>query len=508
MVKSKRKFKSPFYLAAGLLFFIVVLYCATSSWFISRFDITLKEFLYTMLAPLKGAGTGFLPEAISYILPYALIFVVLWAAYSVLDKRLRGHFDAKIIIGSEKKHISISYFGIFRLCFFALAVSALIHFTTQLDKTFKISEFISSYAGRTTIYEERYISPDSVAVTAPEKKKNLIYIYLESMEITYASKADGGSQPTENYIPYLTRLASENISFSNTDMLGGFQSISGTTWTMAALFSSTTGVPFSFPVGGNTMNQREIFAGGITSLGNILEDNGYRLEFLCGSDGDFAGRKDYFSQHGDYKIYDLFSAREDGYIPDDYFVWWGYEDAYLYEIAKDELTALSKDTDSPFNFTMLTVDTHHVDGYVCDSCPSVYDEQLGNVLLCADSQIYEFVQWCKAQPFYEDTVIIISGDHPRMDTTLIADIELRPIYNCFINTDKSSAELNSQWRTFTTMDMFPTILSALNFDIEGDRLGLGTDMFSGRETLAEEIGLSTLDEELNKYSQYYISNFS
>lgn len=508
MTKSKRKIRNRFYIAAGLLFFIVVLYCATASWFVSRFDITLKEFLYTMLAPLKGAGTGFLPEAIRRILPSVLFFAVLWAAYSILDKKLRSRFDAKIVIGSEKKHISLSYFGIFKFCFFALAVCAVIHFTVQLDKTFRISEFISSYVNRTTIYEERYVSPDSVAVTAPEEKKNLIYIYLESMEVTYASKADGGSQPRENYISNLTSMAAENISFSNTDKLGGFQSISGTTWTMAALFSTTTGVPFSFPVGRNTMNQREIFAGGITSLGNILEENGYRQEFLCGSDGDFAGRKSYFSQHGNYKIYDLFSAREDGYIPEDYFVWWGYEDAYLYEIAKDELTALAKDTDSPFNFTMLTVDTHHVDGYVCDNCPSVYDVQLGNVLLCADSQVYKFVRWCMRQPFYENTVIIISGDHPRMDTTLIGDVELRPIYNCFINTDKNPAELNTQWRTFTTMDMFPTILSALNFDIEGDRLGLGTDMFSGRETLAEEMGLSILDEELNKYSKFYISNFS
>lgn len=40
------------------------------------------------------------------------------------------------------------------------------------------------------------------------KQKNLIYIYLESMETTYADENNGGAF-TENYIPELTKLAQE-----------------------------------------------------------------------------------------------------------------------------------------------------------------------------------------------------------------------------------------------------------------------------------------------------------
>ena len=258
------------------------------------------------------------------------------------------------------------------------------------------------------------------------------------------------------------------------------------------------------------MEGRENFASGITALGDILEQQGYKQEFLCGSDGNFAGRKNYFVQHGNYEVFDIYSARKEGYIPEDYFVWWGYEDLHLYEIAKHRLTELAKDKNQPFNFTMLTVDTHHIDGYVCENCPSIYENQLGNVLLCADSQICEFIKWCEKQPFYEDTVIIITGDHPRMDTTLVSETEYleRTIYNCFINTDKNAEQLNLKNRVFTAMDIFPTVLSALNFEIEGDKLGLGTDMFSGKQTLAEKIGIATLQGEINKYSKYYIDNFS
>lgn len=125
-------------------------------------------------------------------------------------------------------------------------------------------------------------------------------------------------------------------------------------------------------------------------------------------------------------------------------------------------------------------------------------------------QIYNFIEWCKKQPFYEDTVIIISGDHPRMDTTLVGEVEYldRTIYNCFINTDKSAEGLKLTNRDFTAMDMFPTVLSALNFKIEGNRLGLGTDLFSGQETLSEQLGVDYLEDEIKKYSQYYIDKFA
>lgn len=57
--------------------------------------------------------------------------------------------------------------------------------------------------------------------------------------------------------------------------------------------------------------------------------------------------------------------------------------------------------------------------------------------------------------------------------------------------------------TFTSLDMFPTILSALGYEWGGARLGLGTDMFSGEPTLAEQLGYETLDSELAKNSKFY-----
>ena len=203
---------------------------------------------------------------------------------------------------------------------------------------------------------------------------------------------------------------------------------------------------------------------------------------------------------------DYFYAKEKGYIPEDHYVWWGYEDKYLYEIAKKELLEIAS-KEEPFNFTMLTVDTHHVEGYVCDDCENQYTEQLGNVLACADRQINEFITWCQQQEFYEDTVIVILGDHCRMDTALVEGAKDRRVYNCIIN-NQAEVKNDIHNREFTSLDWFPTVLAAMGYTIEGDRLALGTNLFSDKSTLAEEIGFAKLNEEVSKYSQYYIDSFS
>ena len=40
--------------------------------------------------------------------------------------------------------------------------------------------------------------------------------------------------------------------------------------------------------------------------------------------------------------------------------------------------------------------------------------------------------------------------------------------------------------------MYPTILASMGATIEGDRLGLGTNLFSSQETLIEQLGYSEL----------------
>ena len=359
----------------------------------------------------------------------------------------------------------------------------------------------------TYVYDEEYNPPQEQEFNFPRKKKNLIYIFLESMETSYASVEEGGLME-ENYIPYLTELAKENISFSDKDYLGGAHSISGTTWTAAAMVTQTSGIPLTIPISKSNFGNEKQFLPGAYSLGDILDEAGYNQMLMVGSKATFAKRKDYFVQHGNYEIFDYYTAKERGYIPDDYYVWWGFEDQKLFEYAKTEIENLAS-KDEPFNFTLLTVDTHFTDGYKCEQCQDLYDTQYANVISCSDRQVYEFVKWIQNSSFYkrEDTVIIIAGDHLTMDHNYFNRIDDsvkargRRIYNCFINTGLSDEYTSN--RVFTTLDLYPTTLAALGVTWGKETLGLGVNLFSGKPTLAERKGIEKFSSELASGSDFY-----
>jgi phosphoglycerol transferase len=158
---------------------------------------------------------------------------------------------------------------------------------------------------------------------------------------------------------------------------------------------------------------------------------------------------------------------------------------------------------------MLTVDTHHIGGYRCRYCDSTYEENYENAIACSSRQVAAFVEWIQQQPFYENTTIIITGDHYSMDhgyfnRTVDADY-VRHGYNCFINA--AATPTRTKNRDFCSLDMFPTTLAAMGCTIEGDRLGLGTNLFSDTPTLIETVGYSVFNYELSKSSDYYADNF-
>ncbi len=472
----------------GIQLVLAVTLFSLSLWYRKTYSISFKDLLYIITGPVEGTGSSMVHDIVMATVPAALGATVVFAVATI-------YFKQKNVSKSVKRMLCI-------LCSVLLVCSII--FTSG---AFRIGEYLMS-KGSSTLYEDYYVDPNSVAISATGDKRNLIYIYIESLENSHLAVENGGVM-TEDYLPGLTALAKENICFSNLEegKLGGFRHTSGSGWTIAALLATTSGVPFSFPIEANSMSEREQFAPGLTTLGDILEKNGYTQEFLCGSDAAFAGRDKYFTQHGNYSMFDLFSAREAGYVPSDYHVWWGYEDKYLFNIARDEATRLANG-DAPFNLTMLTVDLHSPDGYICGECTDESSEILPNVLRCTDKLVCEFVEWCKAQPFYENTTIVITGDHFRHDKAMIKDMadDQRTIYNCFINSAAESAP-NTSEREWTSFDVFPTTLAALGFDIEGERLGLGTNMFSGERTLCEQMGFETLNSETGKDSEYYLINF-
>ncbi len=486
----------------SVLLFISFLCFYSARWYITTYgDLGFDSILYTLFNGLGGVQSGLITAYLkSALLPSVLLSLALSLVLFLAPKK-----SFKIKYTNTKK---ITLYPINRLFSSIIAVFLSVALMATAAVKVGLDEYIVSSASYSQIFEEKYVSPTSETVIFPENKQNLIYIYLESMETTYFGKEQGGALPY-NAIPELYTLAKDNVNFSHNNDVGGFKTSNGTSWTMGALVAQTAGIPLKIPTefAENTYG-KESFLRGAKSITNVLKENGYNTVLMFGSDAAFANRDRYYLDHEIGDILDLYDARRDGIVPNDYAVWWGMEDMHLFTYAKKVLTQISLNN-QPFAFTTLTVDTHHIDGYKCEKCGNEYSEQYENVISCSSKQVYEFVEWIREQPFYENTVIVIAGDHLTMDSGYInRNVEKgyeRHVYNCFINSKVTPQ--NTKNRVFTAMDMLPSTLAAMGCEIKGERLGLGTNLFSNTKTLSEEMGYETFNAEISKKSTFYNAEF-
>lgn len=459
-------------------------------------NITFEQLLYSIIYS-KGTSASAIWPGLKYVVINTIIVLLITYVIKIILNKLRKFFPRTIKLKNKKFTINIYNHKRFKINL--LLISYVLSTIIISANCFKLDEYIKTQFYSSGIYEKYYIDGKQVNITFPEEKRNLIYIYVESLEMTNTDIENGGQMLT-TYIPKLEKLALENTNFSNSELLGGAKNVYGTGWTMAALIAQTSGIPLRVSIDSYDYEQYTDSLPGVYSLGDILAKNGYKNYFMLGSDANFANRKEYFIEHGNYDIYDYKYAQENNWIEEDYYEWWGYEDSKLYEFAKKEITRISKFSE-PFNFTILTADTHFPDGYLDELCSEISGDAYINSLNCTDTMLSNFIEWIQKQDFYENTTIIISGDHLSMQPVFYDEIENRTIYNVIINSKTET--INNKNREFTTIDMYPTTLAALGVDIEGDRLGLGTNLYSSKKTLAEELGYEYFNEELKKKSLYY-----
>ena len=432
------------------------------SLFIIFFTIYIKKYFSTTIEQLLfsinssgGASNNVLSNGAIYVFLRVFIVLMIIILINIFTKRISFKIKRNI-------SIVVLIFSIIFMCY-----------------NFGLFSYIGSLNKKTDLYEKYYKDPETTNITFNEKR-NLIYIIVESLESTSYSK---------EFMPNMDNLAKSNISFNGMNM------VDGTNWTAASMFAQSSGVPIKvYPK--NIFRKRNLT--GAYTLGEVLEENGYKNYLLMGSKASFGNRDVFFKEHGNYEIYDYDYAKETNLIDKDYKVWWGYEDSKLYSFAKDKLSTLEE----PFNFTMLTADTHFVDGYQDKSCTSNFDSKYKNSFSCTDKMLNEFINWIKKQDFYKNTTIVVVGDHLVMQEDLYKGINDRTIYNAFINTNIDSINDN---RIFTVMDLYPTTIASIGGIVEGDRLGLGTNLFSDKKTIPEEIGFDKFNKEINLYSKYYIN---
>jgi phosphoglycerol transferase len=292
------------------------------------------------------------------------------------------------------------------------------------------------------------ISAEKVKITA-NNPKNLILIYMESMEDTYKRENLFGI----NLLADLDNI--KGVSFAS------YKQSHATGWTIAGIFATQCGKYIE--VNFSTME-------GIC-LSDVLAKQGYYNVFMGGTSLEFTKKGEFFHNHQYHELYGREEWQKNG-VKDIYE--WGAYDEDVFRGAKKWLKELHDKRDL-FNLTILTGDTHAPDGYLSKYCKQKGASSLYDIVKCSAEQVADFIEFVKQNGYLDDTNIVVIGDHLFPIDTKVANIKKskRYIFNRFISKEEPIKEREE----IVHFDLFPTILDYIGLKVEGGRLGIGRSAF-------------------------------
>ena len=372
----------------------------------------------------------------------------------------------------------------------AVLVSAVLLWSFQLS----IVRYAFSSVGP-DYFGTHYVKPSTVAVSRV-KPKNLILIYVESMEAGYSNRLLFG----KDLIAPLTEL--------NATRFDSFEQVPGTGWTIAAIVASQCALPlkrltlFDINTQGVVMNA---FLPNATCLGDILAQHGYRNVFMGGASPAFAGKGKFLNAHHYHEVY----GKEDWQglgVGASGMNGWGLFDDELFRRARAKLSELHA-TGRPFNLTLLTVDTHDPTGHLSSSCAKRGYAGFSGVVTCTATDVASFVQHVRDQGYLADTNIVILGDHLARQnplTDILEGMPARSLYNGFI---AETAPVKNR-QQIVHFDLLPTTLEFIGFSVDGGRLGLGYSAFHEHRSRPAPDRIDALHKSVLNSSQAYRSLWS
>lgn len=413
--------------------------------------------------------------AVSLLGPSAVALVFF---FTVLARPLYHRLSTKLLLAK-----AIAYCTLITITFLTVGTSAAkntpktmeyaeLRYNSQLkaitsffSKDSKTAEKTDYSAARRKIpaYDEIEISLSGSAVK--QKPKNVIIVILEGL----AYKQTSLYNRALNLTPYLRKLADEGASFENTR--------APVTHTTKALFSILTG---RFPSVSQDFVEAVPAEKNYAGLATILRDKlGYRTAFFQSALGSFEARPGLVSNLG----FGTFRARE--YLDD--------PNKYLGYLASDEFALiepvtdwLQRDNDKPFFLTLLlsvTHDPYEVPEWFGSNAGKNPLERYRQTIRYTDSFIKALDEQLARLNLSEDTIFCIVGDHGEAfgehgrfgHARIPFDEGLRIVWLM------RAPGLITAGKKITTpassIDVTPTILSALGFDIASAGFD-GTDMLN------------------------------
>lgn len=306
---------------------------------------------------------------------------------------------------------------------------------------------------------------------------NVIFIQLEAFQSFILNRKVAGQEITPN----LNRLIEESAYFPN------FYLQNGAGVTSDAEFMSNTSL---HPAGGGLTIAKDMADKEYPSLPRLLKKNGYTTATFHTNDVNFWNRKELFSALGFERFYDK------EYYGTDNAIAFGADDDILYEKSMDVLTKMHK----PFYAQLVSMSSHSPfrvpASYRLLKLPELYEGNVaGNYLTAthyADAALGRFLEKLKKEGLWDETVIVIYGDHSGITADMVKDAQADALQDLLGRTydqiDALGVPLVLHGPNVSPgiyeavgghMDIMPTVLGVLG--IPADHQMFGYDLFHNAE---------------------------
>ncbi len=264
-------------------------------------------------------------------------------------------------------------------------------------------------------FKEQYVAVKQTiedsrrCVRGMAEQRNVILVIVESLSAYHSHYFSG----LNNFTPNIDTIARKNIAFKNFHA-NGFTTVGG----YMALLNGLIPVP-------KTSNEHTAARGGWValsgfennpfslSLPEVFNENGYQTLFMSNADLAFAGSLDWLQNIGFQTVEDASSPEFDGYPR---FLFNAPSDAALFTLAKKRMAVLN----NKYLLVLSMISTHRP--YI-----DVVSGQPGNEkssFMQLDKVLGEFYRYLQDSGYFDNGILLITGDHRAMTPTAAGELEL------------------------------------------------------------------------------------
>lgn len=452
---------------------------AAGVWIRAAFGVVSVD---QLLMNLVGAETGAGDLTWRGILWVAVVPTVVVLALIVLVAKSRGALRGAGVLGRAAP-LAPRAVACALAC--ALPLASVSVGAAVFGGTVQVGEYARSVAGGLDLADYA-VDPLEAPVTAPAQPRNLIVIYLESVENAMSDTSRFESD----------MLAPVKRATEGWDEIPALTQAPGGGWTMAGIVATQCGIPLrnaAAATGSQILNgvsdESTRYLPGATCLGDVLADHGYRNVFMGGADASFAAKDRFLREHGYDEVQDLRTWRERG-DAESAMRDWGLGDRRLFEHARDEVVDLHE-SGEPFNLTLLTLDTHEP-AVEPDRCDMNTREPMTAITRCSMDAVAGFVESLEAEGVLEDTAVVVMGDHLKQVASWASfSEELGPLADADARLPASETPsrtiFNRVWspepvelarERVDQMSMYPTLIELTGIPLADRRAGIGVSAFA------------------------------